>query len=119
MCSGRYAFPQSERLTRRRDYQRIYREGSKRVGRAFICYTVRHENQGRKFGCAVSRRVGGAVTRNRVKRYLREIYRTHRPELPSNLHIVVVARPTAAGMTYDQCRDAVRALLKGAGVLHE
>lgn len=116
--SGRYAFPQSERLRRRKDFERVYREGSKRVGQAFICYTVRHEGQGRRFGCAVSRRVGRAVTRNRVKRYLREIYRTHRPQIPADLHLVVVARPAAAEMNYDQCRDAVQALLRGAGILH-
>ena len=70
---GQYAFPRSERLIRRKEYLQIYDEGRKSVGRQFIFYLVRSEDQERKFGIAVSRRVGNAVVRNRVKRTIREV----------------------------------------------
>ena len=90
------------------EFSTVYEQGTKLVGRAFVCYQVRREGQGRKFGVTVSRKVGKAVTRNRVKRYLREIYRTHRPHLAQDVYLVMVARPSSARMTFNQCRDAVR-----------
>ncbi|MBN2312266.1 MAG: ribonuclease P protein component [Candidatus Hydrogenedentes bacterium] len=108
---GRNQFPRRERLTRRRDYLSIYQQGEKRVGRQFVCYTVRREGQGRKIGLAVSRKVGKAVVRNRVKRYIREVYRTHRGELSDDMHVIVVARPASASLDYSQCAHALRQLL--------
>lgn len=109
---GPYGFPRRERLTRKRDYEVVFRKGRKRVGPAFICYVARREGEGRKFGLAVSRKVGSAVVRNRVKRFLREFYRTHRAQLARDAQIVVVARPEAAALNFHQCTEAMRRLLK-------
>lgn len=105
---GSQRFPRRERLTRRKEYLEIYREGAKRVGPAFICYAVRRDDRGKKFGLAVSRKVGNAVVRNRIKRYLREIYRTHRDCIAEGVQLVVVARPEAAALDFNECRDALR-----------
>ena len=109
---GPERFPQRERLTRQRDYLFIYRHGRKRVGDAFICYVVRRTGQGRKMGSAVSRKVGSAVVRNRVKRYIREIYRKHRGLMPEDAHLVVVARPASAGLDYPACEARLCRLLQ-------
>ncbi|MDD5708754.1 MAG: ribonuclease P protein component, partial [Kiritimatiellae bacterium] len=114
---GPESFPRCERLTRRSDFEQIYLGGEKQVGGAFVCYVVRRAGQGRKMGCTVSRKVGGAVVRNRVKRYLREIYRTHRQRLPEDVHMVIVARPSCVGLSYQQCEAAVRRLLEKGDVL--
>ena len=116
---GRQKYPRAERLTRKTDFERTYAEGRKRVGRDFICHVVRREGQGRKFGYAVSRKVGGAVRRNRVKRYLREAYRRHRNEFGADVHMVVVARPSAAQLTYQQCEAAIQRLLREGVALCE
>lgn len=108
---GPQAFPRHERLTRKVEYMTVFENGRKRVGSAFICYVVRREGQGRKFGFAVSRRVGSAVVRNRVKRLLREFYRTHRLQIDDNAHVVVVARPSAAKLSFEQCFTAMERLL--------
>lgn len=108
---GSQSYPRRERLTRRSEYLRIYETGTKRVGRAFICYMARQEGQGRKLGYAVSRKVGSAVVRNRIKRYLREIYRRNRGEWSDDLYLVVVARPACAELDYHQCEAALRKLV--------
>jgi ribonuclease P protein component len=114
---GKYTFPRQERLTRREDFRTVFDCGERRGGSAFICYVARRVGLGRKFGFAVSRKIGGAVVRNRIKRYLREIYRMHRTQLPEDVQVVVVARAESASLSYDQCRHAIRQLLCKAGVL--
>ena len=116
---GQETFPRSERLIRRKEFLEIYDRGEKQVGRGFICYVVRQEGQGRKFGVAVSRKVGGAVTRNRVKRFIREAYRTSRKHLIENIQMVVVARPGSASMSFDECREAIGQLFRRGEVLSE
>ena len=114
---GPNTFPRRERLTRKRDYATVFEKGRKRVGPEFICFVVRREDRGRKFGFAVSRKVGKAVVRNRVKRYLREIYRVHRAYLSEDIHLVFVARPPAAGLDFHECTAAVRRLLREGDLL--
>lgn len=117
--SGRESFPRRERLTKTHEYRDVYEHGHRVVGPAFICYVVRHEGQGRKFGLAVSRKVGGAVTRNRVKRYIREVYRTSRKHLVDDIRMVVVARPASANLTFTECEEAIGRLFRKGEALSE
>jgi ribonuclease P protein component len=55
-----------------------------------------------RLGVTVSRKVGGAVVRNRVKRLVREAFRTHKHELPPGLLLVLVAKADAAGVGFSQ-----------------
>lgn len=114
---GRQTFPRSERLTSPRDYRDVFDSGRKAVGDAFVCYVVRREGQGRKLGMAVSRKVGGAVTRNRVKRYIREVYRTTRDRLNDDAYIVVVARPRAAALSFDESERALLEVFRRGGAI--
>lgn len=116
--TGPHAFPASERLTRKADYARVFKRGARYAGRHFICYLAPREVPGAQLGFAVSRKVGKAVVRNRVKRYLREFYRLHRPEFEKDVDLVVVARPAAASLSYQECAEALGHLLRRGGVLH-
>lgn len=110
-------FPRTERLTRKSEYARVFQQGEKWVGRHFICYVVRHEAPGSKLGLAVSRKVGKSVVRNRVKRYLREFYRTHRPQFQANVHVAVIARPACNTLSYAECVSAMERLFRQGGLL--
>lgn len=114
---GEYTFPRGERLLHRAEFDRVFKEGEKLVDAAFVCYVCRQAGQGRKLGCVVSRRVGNAVVRNRVKRHIREMYRLHRPYLADDVHVVVLARQTAGRMRYGESAEALSRLLRKGDVL--
>ena len=116
---GRESFPKRERILRPEEYINVFRNGTKTVGPAFICYVDRQPGNGRKLGLAVSRQVGKAVTRNRIKRYIREMYRKNRRHIDEECRLVVVARPSAASMNYHACEQAIGQLLRKGGILHE
>lgn len=114
---GDNTFPRSERILHSAEFKHAFEQGEKLVCGAFVCYVDRQTGQGRKLGCVVSRRVGNAVVRNRVKRNIREVYRLHRQALAEDVHLVVVARQAAARMRYGQCAEALCRLLRNGDVL--
>ena len=90
----------SERLRHQREYQRVFACGTKRVSSAFVVYVLPTTEPHSRLGLAVSKRIGNAVTRNRVKRRARAFFRLHKAQLRSPYDIVVVARRGAAKASY-------------------
>ncbi len=98
-ASESQGFPRAYRITRKADYDAVFRGGRKRVSPYLVCYLLQKPEGNSRLGLAVSRKVGPAVIRNRVKRCLRECFRRLRPGLTVPLDIVVVARPACAGLS--------------------
>lgn len=65
-----------------------------------------------RLGITVTRKVGNAVVRNRIKRLVREVFRQHRAQLPPGLDIVWVAKQQAAGASYADVLEDFEALLR-------
>ena len=92
--SSRARFPKSRRLHQRREFQRVYNEGVRISGRLFSVLLLRNAEEGpARVGLTVSRKVGRAVVRNRVKRLFREAVRLHWDGLPEGSWAVLHARP--------------------------
>ena len=88
--------PRSGRLSRSAEFERVYRRGRSHGNRYLVLYAFpRGGSDGPRLGVSVSRKVGGAVHRNRVKRLLREAFRVRAEDLPADHDYVVVARPEA------------------------
>ena len=89
----RERLPRTARVRLRSEYLAIQNRGRRVTGAQLMLFA--RAGAGR-IGITVSRKVGGAVVRNQVKRWLRDCFRRRRDEFPGDLDLVVVARPPAA-----------------------
>lgn len=105
------------RLSRSADFDRVYRRGRSVANRYLVLYAFpRGEDGDARLGVSVSRKVGTAVERNRVKRLLREAFREPTMRLPSGEDLVVVARPDSRALAAREGLDGVaRALTELIG----
>ena len=93
--------PKRRRLSRSGEFDRVYRDGSSYATRHLVLYSFPRrddEEQDVRLGVTASRKVGGAVDRNRVKRALREAFWSLAERLPRDYDFVLVARPEIAGL---------------------
>jgi ribonuclease P protein component len=119
--------PKRRRLSRSGEFDRVYRDGSSYATRHLVLYSFPRrgdeEEETVRLGVSASRKVGGAVDRNRVKRTLREAFWSLSERLPQNHDFVLVARPEIAGLIEREGTEGVRGsveeALAGAGVAGE
>ena len=104
-----------ERLTKPQQYSLVYRKGSSKASTLLVLRALPNGLPASRFGFSVSKRVGNAVTRNRLKRLLREIS----PRVPVKLasDIVFIVRPPAATADFATLKKTVEGLLARAGLL--
>jgi ribonuclease P protein component len=83
-------FTPRERLRKRADFQRVYENGWKVHGRLATLFTLPNALPGARLGIAATRKLGGAVQRNRAKRLIREVFR--RNKITQGFDVVVVPK---------------------------
>jgi ribonuclease P protein component len=115
--AGAAAVRGEQYLTKSAQYGLVYEEGRTWAGKVVVMKALPNGLALSRYGFSVSRRVGKAVERNRVKRRLREILRL--TQLQPGWDIVFIARPPAAEAAYAVLGGCVRGLLSRAGLLVE
>ena len=102
-------------LTKTQQYALVYNKGNSWISSSVVMKALPNELSLSRYGFSVSRRVGNAVVRNRVKRLLREILR--QAPLKSGWDIVFIARPAAASTEYTSLEKSINNLLAQARLL--
>lgn len=101
-------------LTRKAQFDLVYEDGRSWAGKTIVIKARPNGLDLSRYGFTVSRRIGKAVVRNRIKRLLREILR--QTPLQGGWDIILIARAPAAGADYKVLGKAVRSLLYRAGL---
>lgn len=109
---GDQRFPKTYRVRRRSEYLRLQSRGRRcGAGRFVVLCAPRGAKQASRLGITASRKTGNAVVRNRVKRLIREFFRRHHLLIAPPQDVLVIARPAAADVTWDEvCSELSRAL---------
>ncbi|HEU4430946.1 MAG TPA: ribonuclease P protein component [Myxococcota bacterium] len=111
---GSQRFRAADRIRDPRDYVRS-RTNGRRASSSALTAELTWTGGRSRLGLVVSRKVGGAVTRNRVKRRVREWFRRHRADLPVGADLVVIARRQAAELaTQALWRELAALVARGA-----
>lgn len=99
--------PKHHRLTRTKDFARVRRRGRSAGNNLLVVYVLPLRSPEIRVGFSVSKKVGKAVVRNRVKRRMREAVRRRIPQMRLGQHVVLIARPAAAGATFCELENAI------------
>src|SRR6266511_4785195 len=99
-------------------FRSVFSTGRSYAQGSVVMYVAKRATGGgpARAGFVVSRKVGGAVARNRAKRLLREALRLEGRDLPDGLDLVVVARPSVADVSYGGVAGDLRDVLNAAGL---
>jgi ribonuclease P protein component len=110
--------PRHQRLRKDREFQRVRRQG-RSWAHPLLALHVLPAPQGQRVGISVSKKVGKAVQRNRVRRRLREIVRGELPAWRNGFDAILVARPAAEPAQFSQLVEVIRELARRARLARE
>lgn len=99
-------------LKKNHDYRKVYSQGKSVADRNMVIYYLKSDLEKSRIGFTVSKKVGKAVVRNRVRRLFREACRLNLEKISDGFDYVLLARRSAADLNYRQVEDSLLKLLK-------
>ncbi|MGV3112579.1 ribonuclease P protein component [Staphylococcus pettenkoferi] len=107
------------RIKRNKDFQNIYRRGKSVANRQFVVYTRKDASlEHFRLGISVSKKLGNAVQRNRIKRAIRENFKVHKDDIIP-IDLIVIARQPSKRMTTLEIQSSLEHVLKIAKVFNK
>jgi ribonuclease P protein component len=115
-----FTLHRSHRLRKNEHFQAVFQQGSSAANRQFIVYAAKQEGQAAfRAGISVSKKIGNAVTRNRVKRLIREAVGRLEGVIEPGHDLVIIARPGVEEMSLDSIEQSLLHVLKRAKVVKQ
>jgi ribonuclease P protein component len=119
-AAPRLRLGRASRLAHNRDFTRVRQVGERLVQGCLIANWHRLPAESRpKVGVVTSKKIGGAVVRNRARRLLRESFRLHQHDLAQPVELVLVARNSIAGKKFADVEKDFLSALRRARLLKD
>ncbi|MGY3725427.1 ribonuclease P protein component [Granulicatella balaenopterae] len=108
----------SYRVKKEKEFQRVFHQGESIANRQFVVYRY-HQPEQKHFrvGISVSKKLGNAVTRNHLKRYIRQSLTDLKPNINPEYDMVIIARKPIVKMSYHEVKKSLVHVLKLATLL--
>ena len=107
----------SESLKKNEQFREVYKKGKSLANKYLVVYVLENNQNKNYLGISVSKKVGNSVVRHHLARLIRESYRLHEDMFNSGLNIVVIARNSAAPISYHEMESALLHLFKLHGMI--
>ncbi|MFS0615332.1 ribonuclease P protein component [Lederbergia ruris] len=108
------------RIKKNDDFQAVFKKGKSVANRQFVVYILKKEEQENfRIGLSVSKKVGNAVKRNQIKRYIRQVFHELSPQIKRGNDYVIIARKPVAEMDYHQTKKSLQHVLRLGKVLNK
>jgi len=106
------------RIKKNEDFQKVFRKGKSFANRQFVVYCLPKEGQEEfRIGLSINKKIGKAVTRNQIKRYIRQSFFELQDDLRNDMEYVIIARHPAATLDFHETKKSLQHVLKIAKVL--
>lgn len=106
------------RLRKNEEFQQIFKNGKSYASRYFVIYILKNENHSSfRVGISVSKKLGNAVVRNRVKRMIKEVIRKIHTHIKPGCDFIIIVRQAVSGMNYHEIDDKLKYILQKAKLM--
>ena len=108
----------SLRIKKNEEFQKVFKKGKSFANRQFVVYCLEKQEQTDfRIGLSIGKKIGNAVTRNRVKRYVRQAFLELQDEVKSGYDYVIIARIPAATLDFHETKKSMEHVLKVAKMI--
>src|SRR3954453_22483829 len=106
------------RVKKNKEFQEAFQKGKSVANRQFVVYVLKEPDQKHfRIGLSVSKKIGNAVTRNQIKRYVRQVFHEFDGQLHNDVDYVIIARKPTATMDFAEIQESLSHVLRLAHVL--
>lgn len=107
-----------QRVKKNKEFQEIFKKGTSFANRQFVLYLLKKEEpQPFRIGISVSKKIGNAVCRNQIKRYVRQAFLELKEDVKDQYDYLIIARKPAAEMNFHEVKGSLTHVLKRGKVL--
>lgn len=108
------------RIKKNEEFQQVFHKGESFANRQFVIYILQKDNQDYfRIGLSVSKKIGNAVMRNQIKRYIRQSFLEMKDDLLTERDYVVIARKPAAQMDFHEVKSSLAHVLRKGKVVRK
>ncbi|MCD6184184.1 MAG: ribonuclease P protein component [Deltaproteobacteria bacterium] len=107
-----FSFVKADRLLKRKDFLWLSKTGTKYYNRHFLAIFFPGRTAKTRIGITVTKKIGKAVKRNRIKRYVREYYRVNKHMIENHWDINIIAKKDVAGLNFSQVCSSLKNIFR-------